>query len=579
MKLEHDLLSPDDRALLQQLAQRLRPFRDDIVTEWVDTWVSSAPQRGVDPDAYRMLVNHLVQEMADSHLEFLGSGDLEQLFELQYQSSRRAARGQLGEDAIALASQHTLHTLSRSLYLLLQRWIERVFAEDPQRSMQIKLAHAEFANQMTQIISEAYSDEAGIYTRRVDEQLRQALDMTRRLASLSQAVVQSLDTEPVLDLALRTAIELLHSDGAALMLADPSATTLHLHTLVGPELQRPPQEIPVEGSLAGLVYRNDQPLQTQSLSDETQARIGESGSVPVQSLLIVPLRMRGTPVGTMAVACDQQRTFADSEIEVLQTLADYAAVALGNARTLAAVRDAGEQAKLANRAKSEFVAAVSHEIRSPLSALLGYVDMLRDQALGPLTEAQEDVLERLAHITRSTHHLTDDLLENARLEAGKLHLQVSRVDVPSLLAEISDVLRLLVEAKPIEVEMQIDDPSMAVTADPDRLRQIVLNLASNAAKFTQQGKITLEATRAPSPDRIVVRVHDTGPGIHPDDLPRIFELFYRGGGTDSASGAGIGLFLSRQLATMMASTLDASSDLGRGTCFTLSLPAWSAPQP
>lgn len=231
------------------------------------------------------------------------------------------------------------------------------------------------------------------------------------------------------------------------------------------------------------------------------------------------------------------------------------------------------EAERANEAKSQFVAAVSHEIRSPLNSLLGYVQLMREETFGPVTDEQAATLVRLEAIAHSTLRLTDDLLEHSRIEAGKLPVRIETIPLEPLISELRDTGRLLVEGRALHFHVTVSSDATAVQADPDRLRQILMNLLGNAAKFTTAGSVRLTIARATQTAMIEFSVRDTGAGISAHDLPRIFDLFYRADQSSKVGGAGIGLFLSRELATLMGGQLAAESELGKGSTFTLSLPA------
>jgi signal transduction histidine kinase len=572
--LEHDVLTAHDRELLQELARRLRPHSAEIVTGWADAWEKAVPVRGVDPKAYRQLIQFVLEGTVHTWLEHIGEGNFEGLYDFQYRTNREGARSQLGTGAIALFNQRELHLVGRVGQPIICEWIGRAFADDPARAVQTQLAQERLGSQLGMILSEAYSDERESHLESVSRRLRRALEISERLRSVGQAIVQSLDIEPVLALTLRTAIQLTSGDSAGLTIANREGSALQLRRLVGGDRQEIIRWVPVEGSLSGWVYRNDQVLrsdheggpQDPSIADQIRARA-------IRAWLIVPLHVGGKPIGTLGVSSRTVRQFSGEEEGVLQSLADSVAIAIENARVHAEVRDALREAERANNAKSEFVAAVSHEIRSPLAAMVGYVQLLREGSFGPVTPEQSEALERLESISASTLRLTSDLLEHARLEAGALPVHPARVAIRPLLDEVKETAQMLIDARPVRFDTVLSPDVEAVRADRDRLQQILLNLLTNAAKFTNHGSIALSVSPSSRPGLVDFVVRDTGTGIHPQDLPRIFDLFYRADQSSTAGGAGIGLFLSRRLAALMEGDLTVQSQLGEGSIFTLTLPA------
>jgi signal transduction histidine kinase len=224
----------------------------------------------------------------------------------------------------------------------------------------------------------------------------------------------------------------------------------------------------------------------------------------------------------------------------------------------------------ANRTKNQFIANVSHELRTPLSIVVGYTDLLLDDAFGVLSPEIREALARIAHTARNLVHLVADLLDLARIEAGRLEVRPDRVELAAVFADMARVVEPWLKGKDVRFHAQLPD-AVGVTADRDRLEQILVNLLSNAAKFTEHGEIRLRAQR--SDDTVAIEVHDTGCGIDSADLPAIFEPFEQGASGKRAGGAGIGLSLSAVLARAMGGDLTASSEVGRGSTFVVRLPA------
>jgi signal transduction histidine kinase len=262
---------------------------------------------------------------------------------------------------------------------------------------------------------------------------------------------------------------------------------------------------------------------------------------------------------------------------VLQALAQQTGVALANvrlrdeehaaaSRALQAKRDADR----ANTAKSQFLSRMSHELRTPLNAIIGFAQLLQLDGLDP---GQGDSVDQILQGGRHLLALIDELLDLSRIESGTLALTIEAVKVPEVLTETVDLIRPLAAARQLRLQAPSrQDCDWSVLADPQRLRQILLNLASNAVKYTRQGgSIDLACTL--DRDRVRIAVHDTGAGIPADKLPRLFTPFDRLGAEHTdIQGTGMGLALSRQLAEAMGGTLTADSVEGQGATFTLELP-------
>jgi signal transduction histidine kinase len=237
---------------------------------------------------------------------------------------------------------------------------------------------------------------------------------------------------------------------------------------------------------------------------------------------------------------------------------------------------AKDVAERANRAKSDFLAAMSHELRTPLNAIGGYTQLIALGVHGPITEAQEVALSRVQRSQQHLLSLINDVLNFAKLEAGRVEYHIEDVD----LAQLAQAVALMVEPQLAERQLayvERVEPGLSARADVDRLQQIVLNLLSNAVKFTESGgQITLEARRAPAnPAQVEIRVTDTGIGIARDKLESIFDPFVQAHRnlTRSTEGTGLGLAISRDLARAMNGELRVESSEGAGSTFTIELPA------
>ncbi|HEY8831130.1 MAG TPA: GAF domain-containing sensor histidine kinase [Gemmatimonadaceae bacterium] len=298
------------------------------------------------------------------------------------------------------------------------------------------------------------------------------------------------------------------------------------------------------------------------------------GHLPVHSYLAVPVSSRGGDViGGLFFGHSDVGVFDERAERVVSGIAGWAAIAMDNARLYDAERKARGEAEEANRAKSEFLAAMSHELRTPLNAIGGYADLLVAEIRGPINDVQRGDLER---IKRSQHHLLsliNDILNFAKLEAGRVQFDPIDVSMNETLGQLEALIAPQLQQKQLNYEYNCCDPTYTAHTDPDRLQQILLNLLSNAIKFTPPGgKITV--TCGPTKDRMRVRVTDTGIGIPPDKLEQIFEPFIQlaRGQTAGAVGTGLGLSISRDLARAMGAELSVESKVDEGSTFILSLP-------
>jgi len=237
------------------------------------------------------------------------------------------------------------------------------------------------------------------------------------------------------------------------------------------------------------------------------------------------------------------------------------------------LREAKEAAEEASRLKSAFLSMATHELRTPLTIISGYVELLAESAAAQLTSDEREFLDVMQSSTRTLAALVDDLLDLARIEAGRLELMIRPVDVAEVIERVHRMVAAQAAAKGIALETAVAPGLPPVAADLNRLIQVLLNLLGNAIKFTVQGSVR---TTVRSAGRgVEIRVTDTGIGISPEALPRIFDEFRQAdaGTTRKFGGSGLGLAIAKRLVEMQGGTIAGESRVGAGSAFTVWLPA------
>jgi signal transduction histidine kinase len=236
-------------------------------------------------------------------------------------------------------------------------------------------------------------------------------------------------------------------------------------------------------------------------------------------------------------------------------------------------RTARHRAEEHERLESEFLTTVSHELRTPLNAILGFSQVLLDEIDGPLDESQREDVATIKEAGEHLRSLVDDVLDLARIEGGVFTLDRRAVDVSSVVREVARLLEAQRDDKPVTIEARVQAALPEAFGDPKRLRQIVMNLATNALAFTDEGRVTIEATAGDGAVRIAVS--DTGSGIPRDALSTIFDEFHQVPSVRRVSqGSGLGLAICKRLVDLHGGRIAVESIVGHGSVFTVSLPVW-----
>jgi PAS domain S-box-containing protein len=295
-----------------------------------------------------------------------------------------------------------------------------------------------------------------------------------------------------------------------------------------------------------------------------------------RSEVAIPMITGDAVIGVFDVQDAAPGRFDRSEVDVFSALAGQIAVGFRNAQYFEELQQVAERLREVDRLKSEFLANMSHELRTPLNSILGYAELLQMGIDGALSPSMLEDVNAIFENGQQLLQLINDILDLTKIEAGRMNLTMMPVAIAPLLEEarVSCMGLLHRQPKPVEVVVDVEDALPPVVADPMRLAQVLNNLLSNAIKFTDTGEIRLHARHDPAGQCVLIDVVDTGIGISAEDLARLFERFRQidGSTTRRAEGTGLGLAISRHLVEMHGGTLTATSELGCGSVFTVSLP-------
>ena len=413
------------------------------------------------------------------------------------------------------------------------------------------------------------------------DQLTRSVQELRALGEVSQALGSTLDLDTVLQTIVSRASELAGTDACTVYEYDEGAGELHLratHNLdeeVVAELRRTP--IPRGEGAAGRMAITHEPVQIPDIA-AAGAYHGALRDVLLQTgtraLLGIPLLREGQLIGGLTVNKKTPGPFSSQVVDLLKTFAAQSALAIQNARLFREIEDKSRQLEAADRHKSEFLANMSHELRTPLNAIIGYSEMLQEDAADLGAEQFTDDLKKINAAGKHLLELINAVLDLSKIEAGKMELYLETFDVGTLVQDIAAVIQPLAARNANRLQVTCPDTAGSMRGDLTKVRQALFNLLSNACKFTDHGDVSLTVARD-GHDWVVFRVTDTGIGMTPEQLARLFEAFTQADAatTRKFGGTGLGLALSRRLCRMMGGDVTAESEAGRGSAFTIRLPA------
>jgi two-component system, NtrC family, sensor kinase len=410
------------------------------------------------------------------------------------------------------------------------------------------------------------------------KELTHSVDELRALGEVGQAISSTLDLRTVLSAIVSRATQLSGTDAGVIYEYDeqrevfvPSATE-HLATeIVETMLATPVRK--GEGA-TGRLAEALEPIQVPDiLAAPAESRVrGVLVQAGYRALLAVPLAREGQLLGGLTVIRKATGVFAPEVVELLKTFATQSALAIQNARLFLEIGDKNRQLEVASQHKSEFLANMSHELRTPLNAIIGFSEVLTERMFGELNEKQDEYLRDIYASGQHLLSLINDILDLSKIEAGRMELEPADVDLPSAIDNVLTLVRERAGRRGIALGQAIDEHVGTIRADERKVKQVLLNLLSNALKFTPEGG-RIDVRAAVSDGTVEVSVADTGVGIAPEDQEAVFEEFRQVGTADKkVEGTGLGLALSRKFIELHGGRIWVKSQVGTGSTFTFTIP-------
>ena len=412
-----------------------------------------------------------------------------------------------------------------------------------------------------------------------NRELTEAVEQQTATAGILNVISRSpTNIQPVFDAILESAVRLCETAFGAIFRFDGERLHLVGHHGIPPEgVEAYRQAYPMAPKPEmhiGRAIRERRVVYVPDILAEPQITYTGSAqeAIGYRSLLYVPMLRDGQPVGVVGVGGREPGGLSSKHVTLVRTFADQAVIAIENVRLFNELESANRELEAASRHKSEFLANMSHELRTPMNAILGFSEVLSEHMFGELNAKQEEYLKDIHGAGQHLLALINDILDLSKVEAGRMELELTDFDLPTALEHAVMLVRERAGRRGIALDTMLDGGLGQVRADERKVRQVALNLLSNAIKFTPEGG-RIGVTAVPREACVEVSVSDTGIGIAPEDQEKVFEEFRQVGTADKkAEGTGLGLALSRKFVELHGGRIWVTSEIGRGSTFTFTLP-------
>jgi signal transduction histidine kinase len=411
-------------------------------------------------------------------------------------------------------------------------------------------------------------------------ELAQSVHELQALGDVIQAVNSTLDLQTVLSTIVAKAVQLSGTDAGVIYVLEQAQQLFRLRATFGfsEDLTAAVEDQHLGASdTIRQATQDKQPQETSDIDDEPASPLREIAMrAGYRARLIVPLVSAEQVVGALVIRRKQPGEFPKSTIRLLQTFAAQSVLAIQNARLFREIEEKSRQLQRASENKSQFVSSMSHELRTPLNAIIGLTEMMVSNAARFGTEKALEPLQRVNSAGSHLLGLINQVLDLSKIEAGKLELNPQTVQLAPLIEEVIGTSRQLAEQNKNRLFVEAKEDLGALTVDPMRLRQILLNLLSNACKFTKKGEVKLRARRVCNGrEWVEMAVADSGIGMTTEQQAKLFEEFTQADASTAQrfGGTGLGLAITRKLARMMGGDVTVASEPGKGSVFTVRLPA------
>jgi len=416
--------------------------------------------------------------------------------------------------------------------------------------------------------------------RRFEETLQRQNDYLATSAEIGRLVTSTLDMSTLFDRTVELIRDRFGFYHAGIFVVEETGFNAQLRAATGEagqEMLKRSHTLAVGSkSIVGTVTASGEVLIVNDTANEP-THLPNPLLPDTRSEAALPLRIGRRIIGAIDIQSTAVNAFSSADIDVLQSLADQIAVAIDNARSYELSQHAVSELRELDRLKSQFLANMSHELRTPLNSIIGFSRVILKGIDGPVSELQEQDLTAIYNSGQHLLRLINDILDLSKIDAGKMELAFDDVNLVELLQSVIPTAAGLIKDKPIELKSNISPDIPILRADSMRVRQVMINLLSNAAKFTEKGSITVDAQVQTTPENqreVLVKVIDTGSGIAAADQAKLFQPFSQvdASPTRKTGGTGLGLSISRRLIELHGGKIDVASEVGKGSTFYFTLP-------
>jgi len=395
-----------------------------------------------------------------------------------------------------------------------------------------------------------------------------------RLVELSVTLNSTLDLETLLQLITSTATELLDCEAASILLFDEKHPRLFFAAATGSDPAKLAEiPVPIEGSLAGTIFRTNQPLIMNDVQQDPRhySLVSDHIKFKIKTLLGVPMPIKDRTMGVLEAVNKRDGVFTASDVSILSVTAAHAAIAINNARLLMATQRALEKVKETNQIKNRFLALASQELRTPLDIIIGYGTFLQRDAINKLSDHTNQVLNAATQL----RSLLDQMNNLTLLQADEMEMSQEKTPIQDVLNSALDEIKYFAAKRDLQLVYAFPDDPIYVNLDPEKTTLAFVNLLNNAIRFSpKESEIVIGATK--QGDQVMTWVQDNGIGIPADKLQKIFEEYYQiePPNTLRYSGLGIGLTIAKGLIEAQGGKIWAESEgAGKGSTFKVIMPA------